>query len=126
MLCGEKTKGTTDFDVYGFLNGSDTLTDLIYFCIAQGSAGGDDRVTQDAAVGIIFCLFYNFLGVEKRILLGTGVIVSGLGTELAVLGALATFTIDDGADIEGVLTKVLSDFVGAFAEFLEVFLRCVV
>ena len=113
LLFGNKTQGAAHFDAHFFANSFHDVDDFFKLVrIVLVASAGDEGETDRAG-------FLSFLGSGKDFFLrqepidgGSCVVPTGLGTELAILLAVAASCVDDGAEVYSVSGELLADLIG--------------
>ncbi len=104
-----------------FFEPADGFTNLFHVAVRKRTARSHDGVARDARGFFLLCVFDDFVGAEQFVFRGPGVVVTALGTVLAVFGAATAAGVHDGAEVKIVAVKFFADFVRGGAEFLQVF-----
>ena len=120
VLLQQPERGTALHLGYGALDGAVADGDLLDLAVRLASSARHEGEAPYALLVIVGCLSHAGAGADQSVALGSRGVVATLGAPLAVLGAVATLGIDDGAGIEGLAEEVLGQLVGSLVEGLLV------
>ena len=106
-----------------FFEAADGLADLFHVAVRERTARSHDGVARNAGGFFLLRVFHDFVGAEKLVFRGAGVVVAALGAVLAVFGAASAARVHDGAEVKIVAVEFLADLVRRVAKFFEVFIE---
>lgn len=121
LVASEQTERGTEVDVGLSPHLSEDVHHMVGLAWRQSASAGDERETVDTLGGVVQSHVDGLLSIDERILLDARVVNVALCAPLAILGASARASVDDGAGAEAVASSTLSYHVGGVAEGVELF-----